>query len=83
MCVLTGIKAFNHILLLFCYSQRDDGECVSVQGPGVLSSSQTPEHQESGQMVPHLEGQTQVVIYILTLAVEYLYMSHRSNIFDI
>lgn len=40
---------------------RDDGEHRSVQRAGVLSSSQTPEHQESGQMVPHLEGQAQGV----------------------
>lgn len=39
----------------------DDGERVPVQGAGVLSSSQTSEHQESGQMVPHLEGQAQGV----------------------
>lgn len=39
----------------------DDGECGSVQRSRVLSSSQTSEHQESGQMVPHLEGQTQGV----------------------
>lgn len=40
---------------------RYNGECGSVQRSGVLSSSQTPEHQESGQMVPHLEGQAQGV----------------------
>lgn len=39
----------------------DDGERVPVQRAGVLSSSQTSEHQESGQMVPHLEGQAQGV----------------------
>lgn len=39
----------------------DDGERGSVQRAGVLSSSQTSEHQESGQMVPHLEGQAQGV----------------------
>lgn len=39
----------------------DDGECRSVQGAGVLSSSQTSEHQESGEMVPYLEGQAQGV----------------------
>ncbi|KAI3351483.1 hypothetical protein L3Q82_020331, partial [Scortum barcoo] len=37
-----------------------DGECGSVQRAGVLSSSQTSEHKESGQVVPHLEGQAQV-----------------------
>lgn len=39
----------------------DNGERVSVQRSGILSSSQTSEHQESGQMVPHLEGQAQGV----------------------
>lgn len=39
----------------------DDGERGSIQGAGVLPASQTAEHQEPGQMVPHLEGQTQGV----------------------
>lgn len=37
----------------------DDGERGPFQRSGVLSSSQTAEHQEPGQMVPHLEGQAQ------------------------
>lgn len=47
--------------LLCSPAQCDHGERGSVQGAGVLSSSQTSEHQESGQMVPHLEGQAQVI----------------------
>lgn len=39
----------------------DNGECVPVQRTGVLSPPQTSEHQEPGQMVPYLEGQTQGV----------------------
>lgn len=37
------------------FFQRDDGECGPIQRAGVLPSPQTPEHQESGEMVPHLE----------------------------
>lgn len=47
------------MLLFLC--QCDDGECGQVQGAGILSSPQTAEHQESGQMVPHLERQAQVI----------------------
>lgn len=47
-------------MLVVVSSQCDDGERGSVQRAGVLSSSQTSEHQESGQVVPHLEGQAQV-----------------------
>lgn len=41
----------------FCFFsyQRDDGECGPIQRAGILPSPQTPEHQESGEMVPHLE----------------------------
>lgn len=58
-CFLTS--QFLCLFVFSCPPQRDDGECGSVQRPGVLSSSQTAEHQESGQMVPHLEGQAQVI----------------------
>lgn len=52
----------------------DDGECVSFQRSGILSSSQTSEHQESGQMVPHLEGQAQGVRSLKTSAPQQIWI---------
>lgn len=53
----TDVFVFYFVLF---FPQCDDGERVSVQRSGILSSPQTSEHQESGQMVPYLEGQAQV-----------------------
>lgn len=41
----------------FCFVlfQCDDGECGPIQRAGILPSPQTAEHQEPGQVVPHLE----------------------------
>lgn len=57
---MTGVSTFNAFFLLCPPLQCDDGERVPIQGTGILSSSQTSEHKESGQMVSHLEGQAQV-----------------------
>lgn len=54
-------QSYFLFLSVFLCLQRDDGERGPVQRAGILSSSQTAEHQESGQMVPHLEGQAQVM----------------------
>lgn len=53
-------SAFGLFVFAASSSQCDHGECGSLQRAGILPSPQTAEHQESGQVVPNLEGQAQV-----------------------